>query len=886
MKAVLRRIKRILWEIKRFIGFFYRTAQELYKSGWKRRNARYTHFYRHTKIDDNLVLYEAFLGRGMLCGPYALFNEMMKNPEYSHMQHVWVLDDPKYHKNLIQRYSPYKNVRFVRYMSRQYLKELCRAKYLINNTTFASFFTKREQQIYINTWHGIPLKKLGFDMTNGASATSNVIRNFLQVDYLISANSFLTEIYKNAYKLDGIFEGAIIEEGYPRLDTLIHSSREEVVSRLTIAGVHIENGKKLILYAPTWKETAKDPIQVLDEYREIKRCIEKETPQYQVLIKAHQFVYELIRDCSDVDYIIPATIDANEVLPLADILISDYSSIFFDFLIFERPILFYIPDLEAYQEYRGLYVTVDQLPGPYSKNLDDVIGWIKNIEQVAQNYLQAVKDAKEWSCCSNAGKIAERILDITIHQNEDGCRLIRGLGSQKQKILLHRGRMRVNGISTSFLNLLKLIDQDKFDVSVVVTDSKDINERNLIDSIDPSIRVLMRKSTFNYTFLSSIRNRMVNAYGLGSVMQKIWPRNLYAAEARRCFGNAVFDAAIDFEGYNLTYALIIAAIPQATHAIWQHSDLQAEYRLRFPYLKTIFSCYPLFDRIVSCSQAIMEVNRNNLATEATRGKFTFAKNSIDYDRILSLSGQGELTQINGAKHLILPTGESGLGTKVKLIALEPQTVGKASGASIIDCSNSRGVIKSAVLVPDSDDGGRRCYRFVAVGRMSPEKNYINLIKGFHRFTEQGNSAILYILGEGPQRKEIEKQIRSLNMGMRVILTGNLSNPYAIMKQCDCFVLPSLHEGQPMVIHEARILNMPVIMTKFSSAEGSMIPGGQYIIEPTVQGICDGLTAFAEGLVPKNYMFNGEQYNQEAYLEFLEAIFKDEVSQARQTLYAI
>ena len=90
----------------------------------------------------------------------------------------------------------------------------------------------------------------------------------------------------------------------------------------------------------------------------------------------------------------------------------------------------------------------------------------------------------------------------------------------------------------------------------------------------------------------------------------------------------------------------------------------------------------------------------------------------------------------------------------------------------------------------------------------------------------------------------------------------------------------------MVIHEARILNMPVIMTKFSSAEGSMIPGGQYIIEPTVQGICDGLTAFAEGLVPKNYMFNGEQYNQEAYLEFLEAIFKDEVSQARQTLYAI
>ena len=98
----------------------------------------------------------------------------------------------------------------------------------MNNVTFPAYFTKKEGQIYVNTWHGIPLKHLGYDMPNGNVEVSNTVRNFLHTDYLISASPFLTEVYKYAYKMDNIYNGKIIEEGYPRLDILFRFSREDI----------------------------------------------------------------------------------------------------------------------------------------------------------------------------------------------------------------------------------------------------------------------------------------------------------------------------------------------------------------------------------------------------------------------------------------------------------------------------------------------------------------------------------------------------------------------------------------------------------------------------------------------------------------------------------
>ena len=110
-------------------------------------------------------------------------------------------------------------------------------------------------------------------------------------------------------------------------------------------------------------------------------------------------------------------------------------------------------------------------------------------------------------------------------------------------------------------------------------------------------------------------------------------------------------------------------------------------------------------------------------------------------------------------------------------------------------------------------------------------------------------------------------ICQLGLQEKVILTGNLSNPFGLLRQCDCFILPSLHEGQPLVVFEARAMHMPIILSRFSSVGGSVIENGQCLVDMDADSIYEGMCRFMAGGVPGRYAFDDEEYNREAYAEF-------------------
>ena len=272
----------------------------------------------------------------------------------------------------------------------------------------------------------------------------------------------------------------------------------------------------------------------------------------------------------------------------------------------------------------------------------------------------------------------------------------------------------------------------------------------------------------------------------------------------------------------------------------------------------------------------MKVNRRNLATPETYSKFVYAKNVLDYERVLTLAQEGHVVRIDERKSFFMATDDRGITKRGCIVALEPPNLGEIveNGIcyQITDSVYPYAATKAATLVPCKTGGNEAdVLRFIAIGRLSPEKNYNNLIDAFHKFCGMGYNAMLYILGDGPKKRELEKKISLFGMSSRIILMGNVPNPFGLMRNCDCFILPSLHEGQPMVILEARVMKKPIIMTEFSSADGSMLPNGQYIVEKTADGICKGLIAFANGEVPCDYCFDGQEYNEEAYNEFLCAI---------------
>ncbi|MGN6751713.1 MAG: CDP-glycerol glycerophosphotransferase family protein, partial [Intrasporangium sp.] len=301
-------------------------------------------------IKPNTVLYETYSGNGVTCHPEAIFQQLLREPDMQHLEHIWVLNDFERFPAVLRRYAGRRNVRFVKYQSLAYYRALSTSKYLINNVTFPNQFSKREGQVYIGTWHGVPLKKMGYHVEGHAADAKNIVRNFLAADYLLSAGPKMTELmYLDAFKMANIYEGAILEIGNPRVDRQSDpvNSRNELDEWMAAAGLAVDD-RNIILYAPTWKgasyfNPANDAANLQATIEELERRID--TSRHRVLLKAHQVVAEAVsRNTTLGDRLIPNEVPTNVVLGASSMLITDYSSIFYDFVASGRPVFFYTPD--------------------------------------------------------------------------------------------------------------------------------------------------------------------------------------------------------------------------------------------------------------------------------------------------------------------------------------------------------------------------------------------------------------------------------------------------------------------------------------------------------------------------------------------------------------
>lgn len=816
----------------------------------KPRACQYAEYYNTCPVEENTILYEAFYGRGLLCNVNAIFHAFMKRADFSDYKHIWVIDDFESNAVILKEFEDIPNITFVEFLSNEYFKCLASVKYLINNVMFPSYFVKKEDQVYVNTWHGIPLKTLGYDQVNGNMATGNTIRNFLNADYLVSPCSYHTEIYKHAFKLEGIYNGKIIEEGQPRNDLTIHADRGVILERMRRNGVMVEKDKKIILYAPTWKgQNYSNPTVNPEEYFEFIRYIESriDTQKYQVLVKPHQVVYQYMKEeTADTGQFVPAVLDANEVLAVTDILISDYSSIYFDFMVTGRPILFYIPDIDSYKDYRGLYLGLDELPGPVTEELSEIGNWLCDINNVWEKYKSCYEKQRDKYVYLDDGASADRVLEIIL-DNAETYHVIPTLQNDKKRMLMYIGVTHVNGITETFGSLLNMIDYDKFDVSVIALNSDNPYEREKLESFNSNARILMRVGTYVMTLEESLKNSIVVDYGLRKETMEYYDEVIYERELRRSVGNADFDYVVNYTGYSPIYGLIFMQAKGAKRYVWQHNDLEQDMKkevkgkkVNKQPLESIFTLYPYHDKIVACSKSVMEINRSNLSTPETYSKFAYCKNTLNFERVIEGIENRDIFEYKGRRYFLKKSIHE----------------------------DAKGAPQIAVL-PLPEPG---IVSFVTIGRLSPEKNHENLISAFFRFHKKYANTQLYIMGEGLLKEKLQEIVLQKNAKEYIKILGNVSNPFGLLKECDCFILPSYFEGQPIVLLEARTVGMPIIVSDFSTVKDSLIPDGQLLIGHSEDDIYNGLTAFCEGNIPVT-KFDPEQYNKEAYEEF-EALFRE------------
>lgn len=359
--------------------------------------------------DQKLVVFESFLGKQYSCNPRAIYEYLQSHhPEY---KMYWSVD--KRHTSQFEGAG----IPYLKRFSLSWLLKMTRARYWVTNSRLPLWIPKPKHTVYLQTWHGTPLKKLAADMkevhmpgTTTESYKENFHAESSKWDYLISPNAYSSEIFARAFNVD---TSKILETGYPRNDLLYNGNNRDTIDSLK-RKLGIPSEKKIILYAPTWRD---DEFYGKGKYKfeiklDLNRLKQELGDEYVILLRLHYLISENL-DLSAYQgfaYNLSSYEDISHLYLISDLLITDYSSVFFDYANLKRPMLFYVYDIENYRDkLRGFYFDFEtNAPGSLVKTSDEIIDSIKAIE--SENTVE-MNRFHERFCALEDGQATRRVIE-------------------------------------------------------------------------------------------------------------------------------------------------------------------------------------------------------------------------------------------------------------------------------------------------------------------------------------------------------------------------------------------------------------------------------------------------------------------------------------------
>lgn len=350
------------------------------------------------------VLYNSFTGRQYSDSPRAIHEELVARG--LPLEHLWVVMDG-------QVALP-DGAQAVRLSGREWYDAYATCKYIVTNQHLPHWFRRREGQVVVQTWHGTPLKRIGHDITDVRFADSAYLEK-LAVEtpnwsILLSPNRFSTPIFRNAFR----YQGEILESGYPRNDVLYRRTDEAAAQVREVLG--LPAGKRVVLYAPTWRD---DEYYGPGRYKlsmllDLDRAADVLGEDHVLLVRRHPNVADEIPQAGrGFVWDVSTYPDMADLLAATDVLVTDYSSVMFDFANTGRPMLFFTYDLEHYRDrLRGFYFDFeDEAPGPLLATSDEVIQAIRDVDAVAVKYRDAYCAFAQRACDLDDGSATARVVD-------------------------------------------------------------------------------------------------------------------------------------------------------------------------------------------------------------------------------------------------------------------------------------------------------------------------------------------------------------------------------------------------------------------------------------------------------------------------------------------
>ena len=770
----------------------------------------YQYCCKKMPIKDKRIIFESRTGKEFAANLWYLLQEIRKEQE---TYEIGILVTKECREQIEKKFlkASISNVTFITVYSAAYYRWISTAKYLFVDTSMERVYVKREGQVLINTWHGTPLKKMGRDENTSAYAMWNIQRNFLMSDYLLYPSEAMCNLMMHAYQIAPLYQGTVLLEGYPRNSIFFEEERGDIKERLGLVG------KQVIMYMPTWRGIVGKEKQdeQLTRLKGMLDQLDKKLDDSQVLfVKLHPFVtkglsmeiYKHIRNYEETE-------DVYEFLTCCDTLITDYSSIFFDFANTRKKIILFPYDLEEYQKDRGLYIDLEQLPFPI----------VYNVEELSKELQMGItyddRAFLEKFCTYDNKDAAIHIVEQVLH-GKKCCKEWKNTEKKKKNILLYGSEFGKSGITTALLNLFENLDLQECNYFVAIDEealSKDCKRLSLLPK---EAYFIPAGNTMHFSIGEALAYYLYFHWNKNGKWVKNKMNRLFQRECRRRFQGATFNQVIQYTGYEVRHIKLYQQF-SCPSAIWVHNDMLEEIKLRKnQHLLTLQEAYRSYDVVAIVTVDLYEATRKIGGETA---KIVTVNNCHNYKEV--------------------------------------QRKGKLSIKFDLDTQSN--VTEEQLLQIVASDATK----VITVGRFSPEKGHFMLIEAFGKYLQTYPDSYLIIIGgHGPLYEETIEVAGKVSD--RIIVIKSLTNPMAVMAQCDLFVLSSYYEGLGLTLLEADALGLPTISTDVQGPRGFVKEHGGTLVAPTVEGLQQGMEAFMKQKI-KPMSVDYEAYNQKAVAQFKE-----------------
>lgn len=735
---------------------------------------KYPRLVKNCPLESSTVFIESDGGKKIEGNCYYLIKELITNPKYQKYNVYVSINNSKVQatQKRFQQINYNNNLHVIGLRKREYYRVLASAKYLFTDNTFLLHYIKKSDQIVTNMWHGTPLKTLGKDDKENFNRNGNAFKSLLVSDNILAPSKFVSDTLLTAYQINDVWKGNIIFSGYPRNSVFFDDDlRNNIRSELDI------DKHRVYAYMPTYrgafgsKASTATTVKMAYHLLEIDNLLDDNEVMY---VKLHPI------DSSRIDFGMfhrirrfPNDYEPYEFLTATDCLVTDYSSVMFDYAITQRKIVLFTYDKSEYLADRGVYLDMNHdLPFAQAESAIDLIKQLRAPQNEA--YTRFIDRFCKYESPTSCQALLDAVLKTTEATSTSSVKAHENNG--KQNILIYSGNLAKNGITASLINLLNMVDTGQYNYIVAYPARKTTigNARDFMNSIPSSVKSVGMIGSSNLTLIGKVIMRAFQKRLLPVRLYMKYMAKYYKLENKREFGNLKFSSVIQFNGYEWKKQLQYSCF-DANRIIFVHSNMVGEAKLKKNQnLGILKYCYSHYDHVVAVASLLKE---SIYQISPVVQDLAVIPNIVDTDRVLNLS-------------------------KLPLL-YDDYTV------SNMDLDNVKNILCGNNKIIST------------IGRFSPEKAHIRLIEQFGKVwesTEDNQSLYLMIIGgPGPKKNNTYKDelefIENKPYKDNVILIQSVSNPYNFLKHSMGFILPSLYEGQGIVLMEADILGIPVVATE-------------------------------------------------------------------------